>query len=249
MGMEQKPSPPNGRLPTGIDGLDNLLFGGVPKHNQTIICGGPGSGKTLLMMEMLYHNAKNGINGTFLALEEAQESVVANFRSAFPELSDIDELISSNKIVLGGNDISSKVSAGNDSEAYSFGNIISEIETVVKSNGSECVVIDSISLLKLMLGDLLTYRKCMVALADNLKRMGVTGFLVMELTSMNRSAITFSPEFFIFDGTIAMFQNTEENKRTFAMEVLKMRGSNHSMSLAPYEITSKGFKVFTISEI
>ncbi len=249
MVMAEPTSSLSDRIKTGIDGLDNILYGGIPTGSQVLVCGGPGSGKTLLTLEILYHNAKNGINGTFLALEESQESIIKNFKQAFPELTEIDELISSNKIVLGGNDISSKVHVGNDSEAYTFGNVLSEIETIIKSNDSKCVVVDSISLLKLMLGDLFIYRKSMVSLADNLKRIGVTGFLTLELTSMNRKDIAFSPEFFIFDGTIAMYQNLEDNKRVFAMEILKMRGSNHSLSLAPYEVTGKGFKVFTISEI
>ncbi len=249
MSMATPISSSNDRIQTGIDGLDNILYGGVPTNSQILVCGGPGCGKTLLTLEILYHNAKKGINGTFLALEEPQANIIKNFKQAFPELVDMDELVSSNKIAIGGNSISSKVRMENDSEAYSFGNVVSEMETIIKSNASKCVVIDSISLLKLMLGDLFIYRKCMIALRDNLQRMGVTGFLTMELPSMNRKDVTFSPEFFIFDGTLAMYQNTEENKRTFVMEILKLRGSNHSMTLAPYEIMGKGFKVFTISEI
>ena len=127
--------------------------------------------------------------------------------------------------------------------------MVSDIEGIVKSNESKCVVIDSVSQLKLMLGNLLLYRKSMVALAANLRRLGVTGFLTIELSSTERQEMVFSPEFFIFDGTVVMYQNWEENKRALNIEGIKLRGSNHSLALAPYEITSRGFKVFAVSEL
>jgi circadian clock protein KaiC len=237
------------RISTGIDGLDTLLYGGVPINNQTIVAGGPGSGKTLLSFQILYNNAKKGIPGAFIALEERPNSIIKNVKKTFTSFTDIDELIEKETIVVGGEDITTKVDAGSDSEAYSFGNVVSDIESIVKSNNSKCVVIDSISLMKLMLGNLLLYRKSMVALSANLRRLNVTGFLTIELPSTERTAMTFSPEFFIFDGTIVMYQSWEENKRTLNIEVIKMRGSNHSLSLSPYEITTRGFRVFSVSEL
>ena len=238
-----------GRLRTGIDGLDNITSGGVPLGNQVIIAGGPGCGKTLLSMQIAYSSAKNGIPSSFITLEETQASVLENFKTAFPEFGDIDDLISKKMIVLAGDETAAKIQGGNDSQSYAFSNVLSDIEDILKINSSKCVVLDSISLLKLMLGDLLIYRKSMFALATNLKRLGVTGFLTMEMHSTNRQEMSFSPEFFIFDGTIIMYQNIEENKRVYGMEILKMRGSDHSLSVAPYEITRRGFKIFTISEI
>ena len=237
------------RVSTGIDGLDTVLYGGVPVKSQTIIGGGPGSGKTLLSFEILYHNAKKGVPCAFIALEEQPETVINNVKKTFTSFTDIDELISKNLLVVGGEDVASKVQVGSDSESYSFGNVVSDIENLVKSNEAKCIVIDSISLLKLMLGNLLLYRKSMVALAANLRRLGVTGFLTIELPSTDRNEMTFSPEFFIFDGTMVMYQNWEENKRALNIEVIKMRGSNHSLALAPYEITSRGFRVFSVSEL
>ena len=52
---------------------------------------------------------------------------------------------------IAGEDPSSRIQTESDSASYSFGNIISDIEAIVKRNNARCVVIDSISLLKLML--------------------------------------------------------------------------------------------------
>ncbi|MCL5102466.1 MAG: hypothetical protein M1544_03875 [Candidatus Marsarchaeota archaeon] len=68
------------RIKTGVSGLDSMLDGGVPEYNQTIIAGGPGAGKTLLSFEILYHNAKAGIPGAFIALEEKPEVLLNNVK-------------------------------------------------------------------------------------------------------------------------------------------------------------------------
>jgi len=68
------------------------------------------------------------------------------------------------------------------------------------------VVIDSISLLDILVNDPLTYRRSMLALVSNLRRMGVTSILTAELSSPERAKLEFKPEFFIFDGIIIMYQ-------------------------------------------
>ncbi len=237
------------RMQTGIDGLDTLLYGGVPAGNQVLVAGGPGAGKTLLCFEIVYNNAKRGVPCVFIALEEQEKIVLKNFKEAFPLFSDVDDLIAKKMLILGGEEIAPKMEMGSDSESYSFGNVISSIESVIRSNNAKCVVIDSLSLLKLMFENRSLYRKYMLALSSNLRRLGVNGFIIIELPHSGRGELVFGPEFFIFDGTIIMYQGIEENKRTFSIEVIKMRGSNHSLAFSPYEITNRGFKVFSISEM
>ena len=232
------------RIKTGVPGLDTMLYGGIPTNNQVLIAGGPGAGKTLLSMEILYHNAKNGVPAAYIALEERTETVIKNFKETFTEFSDVDSLISGGKLIVGGEEPASRISS--ESERYSFGNVVSDIETIARSNNAQIVVIDSMSLLKLMLGDTLTYSKSMIALISNLRRIGVTTLLITEMPSSERKDLRFSQEFFIFDGIVTLYQNWHEDKRSLTLEIIKMRGSNHSLALSPYEITPQGFKVFTI---
>ena len=110
------------------------------------------------------------------------------------------------------------------------------------------MAIDSLSLIKLMMTNKLSWRRSMVALISNLRRLGVTAILTSDIMSSERDELRFSQEFFIFDGVIMMYQSGEEDKRVLTMEVVKMRGSNHSWALSPYEITPHGFKIFTIEQ-
>ncbi len=236
------------KIPTGIEGLDNMLYGGLPKNNQMLIAGGPGAGKTLLTFEILYRNAKKGIPSVFIPLEEDTPMVLRNVKEAFPNFTDLDELVKSNIIEIDGGGPALKVKEVTDSELYSFGNIVSEIENLVRMNNAQLVIVDSVSMLKLVLGDSSLYRKSMMGLISTLRRLNVTSIFTSELTSTERQSLTFSPEFFMFDGVMNMYQIGEKDRRTLAVEVVKMRGSNHSWALAPYEITPGGFKIYTIEQ-
>jgi KaiC/GvpD/RAD55 family RecA-like ATPase len=236
------------RVKMGIAGLDAMLYGGVPEQSQMLIAGGPGSGKTLLAFNILYNAAQAGTNAAFITFDEQPETVIKNAKEAFSDLTDIDALIDSRKLIVDGTASALRITTETTDTMYSFGNIVSDLEGMIKSNDAKVVVIDSISLLKLMLGDPFAYYKSMLALVSNLKRIGVTSFLTTELRSTERKNLRFSPEYFIFDGILAMYQSGEEERRVLTMEIIKMRGSNHSLTLAPYEITSAGFRIFTVEQ-
>ena len=64
-----------------LDGRDAILEGGLPRGRTTMLGGGPGSGKTVLAMEFLYHGAEAGEPGIFIAFEERAGDVRANAAS------------------------------------------------------------------------------------------------------------------------------------------------------------------------
>ena len=86
------------KAPTGIRGLDEITRGGLPQGRPTLICGGAGSGKTLLAMEFLVRGATEfGEPGVFMSFEETSEELTQNVRSlGF----DLDELARQKKILV-----------------------------------------------------------------------------------------------------------------------------------------------------
>jgi len=67
------------KAPTGIQGLDEVTGGGVPKGRVTLLCGSAGSGKSLLAMEFLVHGAvRYGEPGVCMDFEETEEKLAAN---------------------------------------------------------------------------------------------------------------------------------------------------------------------------
>ncbi len=238
---------------TGIDGLDAMLYGGIEEGNQVMLAGGPGAGKTLLSFEYLYKNAKMGITSVFFALEEDPARVIMNAKSAFSDFKDIDQLIKSKKLIVDGEDPATLLHSGggssDGSSQYEFGKVVSDIESTIASTGAKRVVIDSLSVFDMLINDQVAYRRSMLALVSNLRRLGVTSILTAEMTTPERSKLRFRTEYFVFDGIIIMYEKGEEDKRMLAMEVIKTRGSRHSFVTTPYDITSKGINVLSAEEM
>ena len=77
------------KVPTGISGFDEITGGGLPKGRPTLVCGGPGCGKTLFGLEFLVHGAVRGNAGLFVTFEETEDEVVKNVRSLGYDLADL----------------------------------------------------------------------------------------------------------------------------------------------------------------
>jgi circadian clock protein KaiC len=67
---------------TGINGLDEITMGGIPKGRPTLICGGPGCGKTLFAIEFLVKGATDfNEPGVFITFEEKTDELIMNVAS------------------------------------------------------------------------------------------------------------------------------------------------------------------------
>jgi circadian clock protein KaiC len=234
------------RLNTGIFGLDSMLNGGILKGSQVLIAGCPGSGKTLLAFEIIYKNAILGIPGLIFLFEERVKDFIENVKNAFSEFKDIDTLIEKKLIKIVNIDILLNINNSEDNNMIiTFRNIINHISEEIKENNPKCVVIDSISLLKFIASNenLLLYRKSLFSLISTLRNYDITGIFTIDNSSISRETLIFQPEFYIFDGVIMLYSSILDIRRELSLEILKMRGSAHSKTVASYAITKRGFSV------
>src|ERR1700761_3079059 len=65
----------NGRCTTGIEGLDDILGGGLPRNRVYLIQGDPGAGKTTLALQFLLEGVKQGETGLYITLSETREEL------------------------------------------------------------------------------------------------------------------------------------------------------------------------------
>src|SRR5450631_513775 len=90
-----KPTSPATQLPkcpTGIQGLDEITGGGLPRGRPTLVCGSAGCGKTLLGLEFLARGAiEFGEPGVFMAFEETAKELTDNVRSLGFDLNELTE--------------------------------------------------------------------------------------------------------------------------------------------------------------
>src|SRR5512136_2253125 len=66
------------RCVTGVEGLDTILYGGIPRSNTILLTGSCGTGKTSLALEFLIHGAMKNENSLFVSVTENSDKLLAN---------------------------------------------------------------------------------------------------------------------------------------------------------------------------
>src|SRR5229473_6018826 len=75
---------------TGIAGFDEVTNGGVPKGRASIVCGGPGCGKTMFALEFLVRGATQYDEpGVLMTFEETTDEMTKNVASLGFDLKDL----------------------------------------------------------------------------------------------------------------------------------------------------------------
>ena len=218
------------RVPTGIPGLDQLLGGGFIKRRHSILCGGPGSGKTTIAYEFLYRGATQYKDkGLFVSLEQSPERVVEGAKALFNKW-DWDKQLDENIIVT-------------RLQVEDFNRIQDIVGEYVKNQGVKRVVIDSLNLLQLFFRSEDAYRNNLYEFLTFLGDLDCTTLLTLEKSMNRRSDAVYDMEEFIADGVINLYLVPKERDRLRVLEIIKMRDTNHGKRLCPFKITSEGLMI------
>jgi circadian clock protein KaiC len=128
------------KSPTGIQGFDEITFGGLPKGRPSIIIGGPGSGKTLFGMEFLVNGAVTyGESGVFIAFEETEKDLEKNTASlGFG----IKKLVEQNKLFI--DHIRIEKSEIEETGEYDLEGLFIRLTSAIDSVGAKRIVLDTI---------------------------------------------------------------------------------------------------------
>ncbi len=230
------------RLKTGIHGLDNIIGGGVPIGSQILILGSPGAGKTLISLEMLYHNSRLAIPSTFITTEERREALIYNVKNAFYSFDDYEDRVENKKI-----NIVHKALVDGFKSRENFEKFVADIVNDMDSNKSKLLVVDSISSIRPILSDDRTFTRSITYMTEVFRDNGITAFMTYESDIKRTDDIMklglYSTS--MFDGIIKLFVNHMEGSSQYSMEISKLRNSTHKLSTVPYQITDSGFDVLS----
>ncbi|MFH0737943.1 MAG: ATPase domain-containing protein [Candidatus Micrarchaeota archaeon] len=220
------------RVKTGIAGLDEMLNGGIPAGRHVALYGGPGAGKTSMGFEFLYQGAKMGEPGLYISLEETTEDIIENMKNTFPLLKDTSQLIT---------DKSLEIVKPEKMELEEVANLL---EDRITSTGIKRAVIDSATMIRLSFKNDIEYRQTLFEFLSLLRNLDVTTITTVEATSARREEMRFDIEHFVMDGIINLYNLDREDRRVRALEIFKMRGTDHSRDLVPFKVTPSGIKVY-----
>src|SRR5262245_5943588 len=176
MKMERPQARTLPKAATGIQGLDDITGGGLPRGRPTLVCGSAGCGKTLLAMEFLVRGATQfGEPGVFLAFEETAEELAQNVRSlGF----DLEELAAEKKLLV--DYVHVERSEIEETGEYDLEGLFIRLGHAIDTLGARRVVLDTIETLFGALSNAAILRSELRRLFRWLKDKGVTAVITGE---------------------------------------------------------------------
>jgi circadian clock protein KaiC len=228
---------------TGIQGLDEITGGGLPKGRPTLICGNAGCGKTLLAMEFLVRGATQyNEPGVFMAFEETEKELTANVASlGF----DLDKLTAKKMLLL--EHIHIERSEIEETGEYDLEGLLIRINLAIDSIGAKRLVLDTIESLFGGLPNTLILRAELRRLFRFLKEKGVTVIITGERGDemLTRQGL----EEYVSDCVIMLDHRVTEQTSTRRLRVVKYRGSAHGTNEYPFLIDETGFSVLPVTSV
>jgi circadian clock protein KaiC len=228
---------------TGIDGLDEITGGGLPKGRPTLVCGGPGCGKTLLAMEFLVRGATQfGEPGVFVTFEETGEELAQNVRSlGF----DLDALVADKKIAI--DHVRVERAEIEETGEYDLEGLFLRLGFAIDSVGAKRVVLDTIESLFGGFTNEALLRSELRRLFRFLKDKGVTAVITGERGE--RSFTRQGLEEYVSDCVILLDHRVNEQVSTRRLRIVKYRGTVHGTNEYPFLIDEAGFSVLPLSGV
>src|ERR1700693_4084473 len=245
MAQKKKASQPSSKtLPkaaTGIQGLDEITGGGLPRGRSTLISGGAGSGKTLFGLEFLVRGATQfNEPGWCISFEESIPDLTKNVASlGF----DLDGLVADKKLFV--DHVSITRSEFGETGEYDLEGLFIRIADAVQRVGARRVVLDTIEALFGDLPNPAILRSEIRRLFDWLKQRGLTTVIAAERDQpdkLTRHGI----EEFVSDCVILLDHRIREEISTRRLRIVKYRGSTHGTNEYPFLIDDQGISVLPI---
>jgi circadian clock protein KaiC len=231
------------KSPTGIRGLDEITGGGLPAGRPTLVCGGPGCGKTLLAMEFLVRGATEyGEPGVFMAFEETREELTANVASmGF----DLEGLIAQGKLRV--DYVYLDRSEFEEAGEHDLEGLFIRLGHAIDSIKARRVVLDTIEGLFADLPNQRTVRTEMRRLFRWLKKRGITVLTTGERGegTLTRHAL----EEYVSDCVISLDNRVVDQVTTRRIRVIKYRGTIHGTNEYPFVIERNGISIWPITSV
>jgi circadian clock protein KaiC len=240
------------KIATGIQGLDELIGGGMPKGRVTLVIGGPGTGKTILAAQFLYTGIReHSENGVFVSLDEGKEHFYSemqqfgwDFRVAEEnEKFTFVDATRMPRIAMLKETLYKEETRSLRGKQLSIDRLIEELQTKMQSIQAKRVVVDTLAALFYRFPDPVERRTAVVDLIEALSDLQVTTIVTTELghLGLERSALE---EEYLVHGVIMMQTLFSGGTTTRAIQVEKMRGAKVIPSLVPYSIDQNGIEVY-----
>jgi circadian clock protein KaiC len=231
------------KTPTGIPGFDEISGGGLPTGRTTIVCGGPGCGKTMLGIEFLVRGAEMfNEPGVLMAFEETPEDIAKNVASlGF----DIEKLAKKKKLFL--DFLSVEPSDIKETGDYDLEGLFIRLQNAVDSTGAKRVMFDTLEALLSGFSNEAILRSEFRRLFRWLKDRGLTTIITAERGegTLTRHGL----EEYVSDCVILLDHRIKDQISARRLRIVKYRGTKHGADEYPFLIDERGISILPLSAL
>ncbi|MET0232417.1 MAG: ATPase domain-containing protein [Rhodanobacteraceae bacterium] len=224
---------------TGIEGLDDVLSGGLSRGNLFLLEGEPGAGKTTVAIQFLLEGARRGERCLYISLSETEDELrktIASHGWTLPELFVIHELVPADAVLARDNEQSLLYSAD-----LELGETTRQILETVDRVKPERVVLDSLSEIRLLAQSSLRYRRQILAVKQYFSKLSATVLFLDDLTAETGDKTVHS----IAHGVIRLEEVTPDyGAGRRRLRVLKYRGQQYRGGYHDFAIKRGGVQVY-----
>ena len=226
---------------TEVNNLDKILGGGIPEGSSVLLAGGSGSGKTILGSEFLFNGvSKHDEKGIYICLTEPKSKMVKNLKNFnFYDQKAVDD----GDVYFLDMEVAEKL---REMLLLNPSTLVRTIVDVVKDTGAKRVVIDSVTAVCNSLDDKAEIRDFIFRLGAELASLDCTALLISEIPPREYKFSVFGVEEFISDGIILLGDFERKGNIIRTLQVVKMRGIEHSMNKQVMQITKNGVKLMPL---
>ncbi len=227
------------RTTTGIEGLDSMIGGGIPRGRIVLVSGGPGTGKTTLALQYLVNGVlKCDESGIYVSLDEPKDRL---FEEARYYGWDFEKLCNENRIAFIDG---SPYTRGHKIQRFQLGQ---SIRDTARSMDSKRISVDTLAALTLQYPDIIQRREVILEMFENIRETGATCMITDEVREGQTRTILL--EEYLADGVILLRSSQIERKRIRTIEVEKMRGTAIDDQMRPYVLGEDGFSVVSDKDV
>lgn len=221
------------KISTGLDGLDEILHGGLIPQKAYLVQGGPGTGKSTLGFHFLKQALDKGEDALFITMVESKESLLQNAKQFGIDLSGVVGLDLSPSDDLSENNEQYSVFSAADVEQ---GPIMKAVTKAVDDHSPSRILFDSFTMLRLLNQDPYQMRKLTLSLINYVTKRGAT----LMMTSESLGTKSDDDAAFWVDGIIKL--DNESDWRN--LSVTKFRGSDYLSGEHAFKITGDGLVIY-----
>ncbi|MCD4702906.1 MAG: circadian clock protein KaiC [Methanosarcinaceae archaeon] len=217
-------------IDSGIEGVNEMLNGGIPCGSSVLVAGGPGTGKAIFGWQFINEGLLEGENCIIITFNETPAQLIQHAKKLGW---DLQKYVDDDKLHI----------IHHNPDERCFAEYAVNIKKLVENNQATRLLIDDLVNLEITLPDPQKRRGNIQSLTNYLKSSNVTSVFTTEVQSYDARSIMSKEASFIMDIIILLRQVETDDEIQKHLHILKSKGTTHHPFTKEYIIEDSGFEI------